>query len=124
MGLYGRVQADAGEGLAYAGVPYTDQVVLFYSEIDPDLHNAVASGTYGTANGPTSTIDYKPKYFLVNGQPYPNPNAHLASGTAGAPVLIRFLSTALKPHSIELLGGTMRLIAEDGNLYLSGAPVQ
>ena len=39
MGLYGAMTADAATGEAYPGVAYDNEVVLFYSEIDPALHD-------------------------------------------------------------------------------------
>jgi FtsP/CotA-like multicopper oxidase with cupredoxin domain len=117
MGLYGGLKKNAGAGVAYAGVPFDNEVILFYSEIDPGLHAAVAGGTYGTAPY-TSTLNYVPKYFLVNGQPFPQ-----ASPIVDHPispnerVLIRFLNAGLKTH-VPTLQGTndMSVVAEDGNL--------
>jgi hypothetical protein len=44
--------------------------LLFFSEIDPVLHDAVASGNYGEGKAVTSTINYRPRYFLVNGKTF------------------------------------------------------
>ena len=43
---------------------------MLFSEVDPMLHNAVATGNYGPGQAVTSTMDYDPKYFLLNGEPY------------------------------------------------------
>ena len=65
MGLYGALVVDG------AGYPVVAQEeVLLYSEIDPALHTAVDGGTYGTPAYP-STFDYWPRYFLFNGEAYP-----------------------------------------------------
>ena len=132
MGLYGAVKKDFAVGMAYDGVPYNNEVVLLYSEIDPVLHDAIAGApvndpatpfddtipTYGTANGPTSTIDYKPQYFLINGAPYPDAvpvvDHHMMPFET---VLIRFLNAGLQSHAADLVGPNMSVIAEDGNLY-------
>jgi hypothetical protein len=121
MGLYGAVTKDAdvvGQE-AYPGVAYDNEVVLFYSEIDPALHAAVAGGTYGTAAYP-STLRYDPKYFLVNGEPY-DPNVTGSQTTGGVAVgealLIRFLNAGLRTHVPTLNDPYMSVVAEDGNAY-------
>jgi len=113
MGLYGALKMDAGTKTAYSGVPYTNEVVLLYSEIDPVLHAAVAAGAYATRG----VADYKPTYFLVNGQPYPAGQPTINVGNPNDTVLIRFLNAGLRPHVPTLQGGYMNLIAEDGNRY-------
>lgn len=115
MGLYGAVTKDASAGFAYPGVSYASEAVLFYSEIDPALHAAVASGTYGTPTGPTSTFNYKPKYFLVNGSA--SGNTALNGFQANTRVLLRFLNAAIDVHAPELNKSYLSLVAEDGNLY-------
>jgi hypothetical protein len=129
MGLYGALTKDAGLGkVAYSSgatnVIYANQLTLVYSEVDPALHTAVASGTYGHG-GPNSTLDYRPKYFLINGKPYPaaalDPVAipTLPAGEvavpAGSSLLIRFLNAGLKAHVPTINGQYWQVIAEDGN---------
>ncbi|MBI5557640.1 MAG: multicopper oxidase domain-containing protein [Deltaproteobacteria bacterium] len=117
MGLYGAAIQDTSAGSAYPGVPYVNEMVLFYSEIDPALHAAVTGGTYGTAAYP-STIDYQPSYFLINGAPYPAATPVVDhKPKPGETLLIRFLSAALKDHVPVLVGPNMSIVAEDGNLY-------
>jgi len=103
MGLYGAVAKNAVDpvsGLtpvraeAYAGMGYDNVATLLYSEVDPVLHNAVAAETYGKSTGPTSTIDYAPKYFLINGQPYPGNGIITPQGNAGR-TLVRLLNAGL-----------------------------
>ena len=48
---------------------YDNQLVLLYSEIDPALHTAVARFNLWQ-NSYKTTINYVPKYFLVNGTPF------------------------------------------------------
>lgn len=117
MGLYGAANKDAAPGEAYTGVVYDQDVALFYSEIDPLLHGAIDSGTYGTAPAPTSTIDYAPKYFLVNGAPYSATTTPLAAGPAGTRTLLRLYNMSLRTIAPTLLGEHMEIVAEDGNLY-------
>jgi FtsP/CotA-like multicopper oxidase with cupredoxin domain len=130
MGLYGAMTHDAVTGLAYPGVPYHSEVPpLVFSEVDPVLHAAVANGRYGqavpnplppgltTADYPSSTIDYAPKYFLINGEPYTSSSLPVAAGNAGQTTLVRMLNAGLQSRSPVLQGHYMRLVAEDGNPY-------
>jgi hypothetical protein len=123
MGLYGGVTGNAVAATAttpaeaYAGVPYNNEVTLLFSEIDPALHAAVAGGTYGTAGGPTSTFNYQPKYFLINGKPHAAGAAPLATLPAGQKTLLRFLNAGLQTHVPVINGQDLQLVAEDGNRY-------
>ncbi len=128
MGLYGAVNKNAVEAVpsptapvraqSYAGVAYEydNQATLLYSEIDPALHAAVATGTYGTAAGPTSTFSYAPKYFLINGQPYPTNAVIAPTGNPGT-TLLRFLNAGLTTHVPMIQGTHWKVIAEDGKPY-------
>ena len=130
MGLYGAMTKDAGTGkVAYSSaetnVVYANQVTLLYSEIDPAMHRAVAAGTFGTGSGPGSTLDYQPKYFLINGMPFPAPDLDpiaiptLAQPTGGVPagssLLLRFLNAGLRSHVPTINGQYWKVVAEDGN---------
>ncbi|HSL23642.1 MAG TPA: hypothetical protein VK886_19075 [Vicinamibacterales bacterium] len=118
MGLYGAMTQDAAAGEAYTGVPYASEVLLLYSEIDIALHDAVASGIYGRADlgGPTSTVNYKPTLFLVNGDSYANDaTAAIDAGIEGQRTLIRLLNAGLRTHAPVLENGLLTLVAEDGN---------
>lgn len=120
MGLYGAVtgnfaDASTAPAQAYSGVAYDNQATLFYSEIDPALHTAVATGTYGTT-GPTSTLDYQPKYFLVNGRPYPETAVITPVGGPGT-TLLRLLNAGLMTHVPMISGTHWTLVAEDGKPY-------
>jgi hypothetical protein len=116
MGLYGAMTHDAAVGEAYTGVAYDNEVVLLYSEIDPALHAAVDGGSYGTTAYP-STVDYLPRYFLVNGAPYVAGDADLPAGSVGQHTLIRLLNAGLQDHAPVLQGQHLTLVAEDGNAY-------
>jgi FtsP/CotA-like multicopper oxidase with cupredoxin domain len=139
MGLYGAVTHDAAAGQAYAAlgsspaVSYDNEVVLFYSEIDPDLNKSIWCENQPPepclwegveAVGPyTTSINYHPRWFLVNGEPYVDGMADIATGTGGVPlaagdtVLVRFLSAAGETHVPVLQGMHMTLHAEDGLRY-------
>lgn len=119
MGLYGAVEKDAAPGTAYPGVPYARDTVLLFSEIDPALHDAVATpGGYGPGAPVSSTVDYEPRYFLVNGEAFSNQSAsYLFAGRPGERILLRFLNAGLETHTPVLQGLYASLVAEDGNPY-------
>ena len=104
MGLYGPlvVYPAGGPGTAY-GTAYNTESVLLFSEIDPALHDAIATGHYGPippiinpqANWMTSTSNYTPRHFLVNGNPYSPNSPAIPAGNLGQTVLLRFLNAGL-----------------------------
>jgi FtsP/CotA-like multicopper oxidase with cupredoxin domain len=130
MGLYGAatknvVDAAAAttttaaiRGQAYGpATMFDNEATLFYSEIDPALHAAVANGDYGPSGTTTSTIDYAPKYFLINGQPY-----HFGAPAIepiGSPGVtrLRLLNAGLTTHVPMIKGTFWDVIAEDGKTY-------
>jgi FtsP/CotA-like multicopper oxidase with cupredoxin domain len=127
MGLYGALSKNGVDvdplastpvrAQAYPGAAYDNQATLLYSEIDPALHAAVANGTYGTT-GPTSTINYDPKYFLINGAPYQygtTPTIQPAGNTGTT--LLRLLNAGLMTHVPYIQGKHWEVIAEDGKPY-------
>ncbi|WP_167759751.1 Ig-like domain-containing protein [Massilia horti] len=129
MGLYGAVTKDAGPGrVAYtqgtASVTYVNQMLMLFSEIDPALHAAVANGTYG-GSGPTSTLAYHPRFFLINGKTFPDagldplvpPTLPPGQQTvpAGQDLLLRLVNAGLMTHVPTIAGQYWRVVAEDGN---------
>lgn len=115
MGLYGAVKKDAAAGSAYPGVPFVGEKVLVFSEIDPALHNAVANGSYGTVAYP-STLNYHPRYFLINGKPYVSGDPPVIL-TAGQKTLLRMVNAGIQTRVPVINGLDMQLVAEDGNAY-------
>lgn len=115
MGLFGGVKRAVAAGEVYAGIAYDREAILFLSEIDPALHAAVAGGTYGTPQGMTSTVDYAPKYFLLNGQAEYTMTGVVPAIAVGDRVLVRLINAGLLTRVPELLGASMTLLAEDGN---------
>ena len=65
----------------------------------------------------TSTIDYDPKYFLINGQPFPQSSVFIPAGASGGTTLLRFYNAGLKSHFPVIQGLRMNIIAEDGFPY-------
>ncbi|WAK01107.1 Ig-like domain-containing protein [Methylobacter sp. YRD-M1] len=116
MGLYGAVTRDAAAGQVYPGVSYDNEVMLFYSDIDPAINQAVANGTY------TTSIDYQARWFLINGEPYnpatkTSPEMSIPAGASGTKTLVRFLSTASETHVPALQGLYAAIHGEDGLQY-------
>lgn len=125
MGLYGAMIRDAGPGEAYAGVLYDSTVSLYYSEVDPALHQAVASNCFGsilvadpTCNGVakpawmSSTREYHPRYFLVNGAASDG-SLPIIAGQVGQNILIRFFNAGLISHMPQSLNHMIQ-VAENG----------
>ena len=112
MGLYGAVTKDAAAGQAY-GRAYDGEAVILYSEIDPAVHAAVDEDPAGYG----ATVDYNPKYFLVNGVAA-DATAPIVTTSAKSTLLVRLLNAGLKSHAPEILGSHFEVIAEDGNPYL------
>ncbi|NLH50623.1 MAG: multicopper oxidase domain-containing protein [Myxococcales bacterium] len=121
MGLYGGVIMNSAANVAYQGTQaYDSQVTVFFSEVDPDLHDAVAANNYGPGKAVTSTIDYHPRYFLINGEPFRTTggfDANLAAGATNSRILVRFFNTGLRTLAPVTQGLYMTVLAEDGNLY-------
>jgi len=118
MGLYGGVKKDVAVGEAYPGVHYDNELILLYSEIDPKLHTAVTTpGGYGPATPMTSTIDYQPQYFLINGEVFTPERTPIPAGHIGQTLLLRLINMGLESHVPTLNGLDMTIIAEDGHPY-------
>lgn len=117
MGLYGAAVVDSAAAEAYPGIPYDNEVILLYSEVDPDLHASVAAAV-DAGNPPAASIYYKPEYFLVNGMPHPAAIPILGHPiSTGEQVLIRLVNAGLETHVPGVQGAYVSIIAEDGNLY-------
>ena len=119
MGLIGAIKKDSSAGQAYPGTPgilYNTDVVLVFSEIDPVLHEAIATNNYGPGKTVTSTFNYHPKYFLINGTPFTYSRSAIPSGNPGETTLVRFVNAGINDYTPLLQGLYMSAIAEDGNL--------
>jgi len=124
----GAVPPASGQAYNKASTAYNFDVVLVFSEIDQELHYSVGSGLYGTPPPPppgpvvrgqrTSTVEYSPNFFLINGKPYmsttvPIPNA----GAANSTTLLRLVNAGLKEKTPTIINPYMFAMAEDGRLY-------
>jgi FtsP/CotA-like multicopper oxidase with cupredoxin domain len=100
--VYAAPATPGGNG-ARPAVHYDTEAVLLFSEIDPALHDAISTGHYGPnpsvinpqANWMTSTSNYAPRYFLVNGSPFSPGSPVIPAGAFGKTVLLRFLNAGL-----------------------------
>lgn len=120
MGLYGALRKNAAAGRAYDSAfdtTFVNEAVVFLSEIDPALHEAVANGTYGTADYP-STMDYAPRYFLVNGTALTSAAApFITSAPINKRTLIRFFNAGLETHIPAMRDNYWSVISENGSPY-------
>jgi len=125
MGLFGALTRDAVAGAeAYPGKPYSQDIVLFYSEVDRQLHVNADQGMY-TETDMKSTIDYAPKYFLVD----VDTGSQVISSsyddllTINLPPnlnpLLRFYNAGQRIHIPMLYEAEFDIIAEDGKPYPS-----
>lgn len=120
MGLYGCLKKNYSNGpvrQAYEGVEFDDDLVLVFSEIDPALHDAIQANDYGPGKSMTSTINYEPKYFLINGQGFTSAQTPLSIGRVNDRVLLRLVNAGIKSHVpfLQYLRG--QVVAEDGFDY-------
>jgi len=119
MGLYGGIKQDLlTGGVAYLGNAYSNEAILFYSEIDRALHDAVGAGTYDPEGDPalvmTSIADYHADYGLINGQAFPA-IAPIVIGSSGD-ALLRFYNASPDDRTPVLQGLYANQIAQDGRL--------
>lgn len=118
MGLYGAIFKNLARNFAYGGVGQEVDFRGVYSEIDPDLHFAVATNQFGAGLAMTSSVDYYPKYFLINGVEYDAGTLTiLPPALNGKRTLFRILNAGLKPRTFMLASGHFQAVAEDGNPY-------
>ncbi|RJR42037.1 MAG: hypothetical protein C4576_16870 [Desulfobacteraceae bacterium] len=131
MGLSAPVIKDAAVGIAYPdnaatvgvdeSVPYTQEAILVFQEIDPVIHAAVSgtTGSYGPGGTITSSVNRDPTYFLINGNAYPNANLNPVNAVTpiavGDRVLIRFINAGGETYVPQVLNNYMTVVAEDGN---------
>jgi Bacterial Ig domain len=161
MGLYGvLVVTDNSQRQAYAGntaSKYDADLPIVFSEIDPVQNIAVDtavrtagfsetaawSGLTGQCGDPTvhtcypPTVNYSPRYYLVNGVSFDRGNLAASTASVLAPasvgasvtsstgkVLVRYVNAGLKMHVPTVVGLQSTVIAEDGNVLPGNARVQ
>lgn len=123
MGLYGAVQKPFAWNAAYDnGLTHDYESLFLFSEIDPDVHEAVSSGNYGPGKTMSSTIHSEPRYFLINGKAFsmPPPGDRLPmtfAGEIGKTTLLRLLNAGNNPRAPILHNHDISALAEDGKPY-------
>ncbi len=130
MGLFGALTDDHVAGQAYDDVStaYSQEIILFYYEIDRIIHEDVVAGDYSKMDM-RSTIDYHPKHFFIDastngiGAPPGNPGSldyndvlAVAFDSVTDP-LVRFYNAGLRTHIPTVFEADFSIIAEDGKLY-------
>ena len=133
MGLFGMARQDAmltgsTDRLLYpnANAGFEVDVPVVLSEIDIEQHALIAR-TLGGADptawkaGGNSTLNYAPRFFLINGKVFDSRNpaaSDLAvSAPAGSRIVLRLANAGLQSRSLMLNSGTWKLLTEDGNPY-------
>jgi hypothetical protein len=108
MGLYGVLIVDpATPGQAYgaATTAYDAESIVLVSEVDPALNaNPLAF----------DMRNFAPKWTALNGRVFATTGS-LATVAPGDALLLRYLNAGTNYHSMSLLGGNQRIIADDGN---------
>jgi FtsP/CotA-like multicopper oxidase with cupredoxin domain len=137
MGLVGMLRKDApppstpgtppASQYAYDNLPYDHEVAMVLSEVDPALHNAVATAG-GNLPPDTSALNYAPTYFRLHRYLSTANGAtaeEITSTPSGVPVtvpsgqrmLLRALNAGLQSRSLMIDDGHFYVVAEDGNKY-------
>lgn len=116
LGLYGALIHDSQAGSAYTNVPYDRDILLIYGEIDPRLNQAVAHTNFGPGKMITSTVDYTPGYYLLNGEALTN-GIWSGAATPGERILFRFINAGSRTRLPVLYGAYAQSVAEDGFPY-------
>lgn len=88
---------------------------MLLEEVDTALHDAVAASDFGPGKSMTSTLEYVPQYFLIDGVSYTNGLQPIFVGRPGDRILLRLLNVGLDYRVPTLNNGYFTLLAEDGN---------
>ena len=102
MGLYGALAVVNPGPAVYAGVPFASSATLLFSEIDPDVHDAVSGATFGA--GPA----FRPEDFT-------NAAAVIAQITGSADPVAAFVAGQLS--------GDPASLASDLNAIIGGPSI-
>ncbi len=122
MGLYGAMTNDFSANQAYESVSsaYTQEIILFYYEIDRAMHNKIALGEFTQADM-KSTIGYDPKHFFIdvagNNVVSSANDALEVSLQPNINPLVRFYNAGLRTHIPTVFETDFDIIAEDGKYY-------
>ncbi len=112
MGLYGALTKAVAAGEPYADIDVDNDITMLFSDVDVQVHDAIAAGTYATTI--KSMIHSVPEYFLINGEGYTPAQVPLAVGSVGETLLVRLLSACSDTRIPVLNGYHLTVVAEDG----------
>ncbi len=90
MGLYGALAVVAPGPAAYPGVPFSSSATLLFSEIDPDVHDAVAGSSFGAG----------PSFFAAD---FTNAAAFIAQISGSADPFAAFVASQLSGDPSNLV---------------------
>lgn len=110
-----------------ANASFDVDAAVLLSEIDPAQHALIAS-TLGTDGqqaqwkaGANSTLNYAPRFFLINGKVFSGGNVSASdigiSAPNGSRVVLRLANAGLQSRTLMLNNSTWKLLTEDGNAY-------
>ena len=108
MGLHGVLvvnPATPGQAYGSATTAFDQSAIVLISEIDPAL------------NANPTTFDmrkFAPKWTALNGTVFSTSSA-LATVAPGDALLLRYVNAGANYHSMTVLGGNQRIIADDGS---------
>lgn len=115
MGLYCVIKKDTALNQVYgSNTAYSNEAVVVFSEIDTELNTQVHNNP---GVGTISSINYEPKYYLVNGNPFYPGITPIDIGDIGSNKLIRIVNAGLKDRVFSMGENYFKVIAEDGNEY-------
>ena len=109
MGLYGAfvvLPATSGQAYPAPDTAYDADSVLLLGELDPALSNAANPASFDMRL-------FKPRFFLVNGQAYPD--TPTITGAGSSTHLLRYVNAGMSYHSMGVLGAEQTVIALDGS---------
>lgn len=109
MGMYGGliIRPTGAPTRLYPSSPvFTVEALLIFSELDPALNHSADPLTFNMRN-------YNPKYWLINGQAYPQTTKFGVTG--GDVVALRYINAGVYEHSIGSLGLVETILGASGN---------
>ena len=109
LGLFGALIVRPALGTEYAydeATLFDYEALVILSEIDPALNESADPAAFDLR-------DYAPKYFLINGQVYPD--TELITTTASSQLLLRIINAGVVQHSMGTLGVDQQILALDGS---------
>ncbi len=113
-GLYGALIVRPAGGVLQANddpaTAFDDEALVVLGEVDTTLNGLTAPAAFDLRA-------YAPRYFLVNGQAYPQTTPITTTG--GNRLLLRYLDAGLQHHSMGVLGLRQTIVTEDGSALAS-----